>query len=132
METDFLLALISPEDRRHAAVLTLIDNLIGKVKISLYSLIELDLLIKSGEIIIEFLPAFYEALSDLLKYRMIDTYPLKPEYHREAFNLRNKYKTLTYFDSLHAAVAIIEDLTLISYDRIYANLTEVKYIHPEM
>ncbi len=62
---------------------------------------------------------------------MIEACPLKVEYHREAFILRSKYSALTYFDSLHAAVAIIENLTLISYDRIYAGLTEVKYIHPE-
>ncbi|MEM2849380.1 MAG: PIN domain-containing protein [Candidatus Bathyarchaeia archaeon] len=49
----------------------------------------------------------------------------------EAFKLRSKYKTLTYFDSLHAAVAIVEDLEVVSYDRTYADLAEDRYIHPE-
>ncbi|MEM0481984.1 MAG: hypothetical protein QXM16_03735 [Nitrososphaerota archaeon] len=92
---------------------------------------ELNLLLRSGEIIVASVPEFYETLSNLLRFRMIETYPLKAEYHCESFILRSKYGTLTYFDSLHAAVAIIENLTLVSYDRICAGLTEVKYIHHE-
>jgi len=61
---------------------------------------------------------------------MIDTYLPKPRYHREAHILRDKY-SLTYLDSLHAAVAIVEDQVLLSYDKRHSRMAELKYIHPE-
>ena len=124
------MALISPEDRNHANVVRLLDSLLGEVKISPYSLIELDLLLRSGEILVKEVTAFYDALNELLKYREVSTFPTKPEYHREAFKLREKYTSLTYFDSLHAAVGIVENLKMVSYDREYAKLTELEYSYP--
>jgi len=100
-------------DRHHSDVM----RLLGEVKISPYSFIELNLLVKSKNIIVREVMAFYKALSDLLNYRAIRTFPIKPEYHGEAFRLREKYKFLTYFDSLHAALVIVENLEIISYDR---------------
>jgi len=46
------------------------------------------------------------------------------------FKLREKYTSLTYFDSLHAAVGIVENLKMVSYDREYAKLTELEYSYP--
>ena len=131
IETDILLALISSKDRHHTDAVTLLDSLLGEVKISPYSFIELNLLLRSGEILVKDVPAFYDTLSELLKYREVSTFPVKPEYHREAYRLREKYKHLTYFDSLHAAVGIVENLEMVSYDREYAKLTELKYSHPD-
>ena len=125
-----MIALISPKDRHHVDVVGLLDGLLGEVKISPYSLIELNLLLKSGEIIVKKVTDFYYALSELLKYREISTFPTKPEYHREAFRLREKYEFLTYFDSLHAAVGIVENLEIVSYDRKYAEIIELKYSNP--
>jgi len=68
-------------------VVRLLDSLLGEVKISPYSLIELDLLLRSGEILVKEVTAFYDALNELLKYREVSTFPTKPEYHREAFKL---------------------------------------------
>ncbi|MGQ9723380.1 MAG: hypothetical protein ACUVXA_18910 [Candidatus Jordarchaeum sp.] len=50
IETDILLALTSPEDRHHIEAIKLLDKFIGEIQLSPYSLIELDLLLKSGEI----------------------------------------------------------------------------------
>ncbi len=50
---------------------------------------------------------------------------------RQAYKLREKYNFLTYFDSLHAAVGIVENLEIVSYDKKYAKLTELKYSHPD-
>lgn len=125
------MALISTEDKHHAEVIGLLDKLLGNVKISPYSLIELNLLLKSGEIIVKEVVAFYDTLSDLFEYREIGTLSTKPEYHGEAFGLRKKYGNLTYFDSLHAAVGIVENLELVSYDKEYAKLTELKYNDPD-
>ena len=131
METDILLALISPEDKHHVEVKALLDALQGEMTISPYSLIELDLLLKSGEIIVRDVIAFYKALSDLFEYREMRTLTTKPEYHREAHGLRKKYEHLTYFDSLHASVGIVEDMELVSYDKEYAKVTELKYNYPD-
>lgn len=131
IKSDILLALILPMDKHHVEALKLVDGYVGDVKVSPYSFIELDLLPKSGEIIVADTPAFYEALSVLLKYRMIGTYLLKPKYHSEASKLRNKHKTLIYFDSFHAGVAMVEDLELVSYDKVYEEISEVKFIRPE-
>ena len=101
------------------------------MKISPYSLVELDLLLRSGEIIVKEVTAFYDALSDLFEYREIGTFSTKPKYHREAFVLRKRYENLTYFDSLHAAVGFVENLELVSYDKEYEKITELRYNHPD-
>ena len=44
--------------------------------------------------------------------------------------MREKYQ-LTYFDSLHASTAIVENETLISYDKTYRKIKELKYITPQ-
>ena len=131
IETDILLALISAGDRHHADAIRLLDEALRDVKISPYSFMELDLLLKSKEIIVRDIPAFFGALGDLLEYRRMGTFPTKPEYHREAFRLREEYVDLTYFDSLHAAVGIVEGMELVSYDRTYAKIARLRYSHPE-
>lgn len=109
----------------------LLDKFLGNIKISPYSLIELNLLLRSKEIIVKEVKTFYETLSDLFEYREIGLLSTKPDYHGEAHELRDKYKNLTYFDSLHAAVGIIEKLELISYDKEYRKVIELEYSHPE-
>ena len=109
----------------------LLDELHGDIKISPYSLIEFDLLLKSGEVVVKEVIAFYDTLSDLLEYEEVRMLPTKPKYHREAFRLREEYGNLTYFDSLHAAVGIVENFELVSYDKEYAKVTELKHNHPE-
>ncbi len=58
IETDLILSLISPEDKRHNVILRLIDKLSGKAKISPYSFMELNLLIESGEVIVHLFQNF--------------------------------------------------------------------------
>ena len=82
------------------------------------------------KLIVKDIIAFYDILSEL-KYRRIGTFSTRPEYHREAFKLREKYKFLTYFDSLHAAVGMIENLEMVSYDGRYAEIIELKYSNPD-
>ncbi len=125
------MALISHEDRHHNDTVRLIDGLYGGVWVSPYSLMELDLLLKSGKIIVRDISAFYDALGELLKYRELGMNPIKPGYHREAFRLRRENKNLTYFDSLHAAVAIVEGLEMVSYDSEYSKIQGLKYSHPK-
>lgn len=131
VETDIILALISEHDRHHNDVTELLEKR-QSIVLSPYSLTELDLLIKSGTIVISDIEAFYLALDSLLRYRRIETLPSKPAYHATGFDLRRRFRQLTYFDSLHAGVAIAEDLLLISYDKIYAKITGLKYSVPAL
>ena len=130
IETDILLALISVEDKHHAEVIGLLDELRGDVSLSPYSLMELDLLLRSGDIVVNEVKAFYDGLGDLLDFREINTLSIKPRYHGEAFGLRKKHENLKYFDSLHAAVAAVEDLELVSYDKEYRKVTGLNHSHP--
>jgi predicted nucleic acid-binding protein len=130
IETDVLLALISPEGKHHAEVIELLDELRGEVAMSPFSLMELDLLLRSGDIVVTEVGAFYNALGDLLEFREVEILPTKPRYHGEAFDLRERHESLKYFDSLHAAVAVVEDLELVSYDKEYEKVTGLNHSHP--
>lgn len=48
----------------------------------------------------------------------------------EVMDLRKRYQ-LTYFDSLHAATAILYDGRIISTDKVYMEIKELKAIDPE-
>ena len=93
IETDILLALISREDKHHADAVTLLDGVLGGSRLSPYALIELDLLLRSGEIIVREVMSFYTALSTFFKYRNIALLSAKPVYHGEAHELREKYES---------------------------------------
>jgi len=125
-----LLALISPEDKHHAEAAKLLDKFLGDSRLSPYSLIELDLLLRSKEIVVREVKTFYYTLNNLFRYRKIGLLLANPIHHGEAYELRRKYKELTYFDSLHAAVGITENLELVSYDKEYAKIRELEYSHP--
>ena len=130
IETDILLALVSVKDRHHKEALKVVDRFKGRTVLSPYSLLELDLIIMSGKILIRDIFSFYQSLSTLLDYRRIKIIPPKPSYHAEANKLRKRYVELTYFDSLHAAVSLSEKLEHVSYDSIYEGIEELNYVHP--
>ena len=129
IETDILLALISPEDKHHNEALQLLEKFEGRLVLSPYSLLELDLIIRARGVIISDIKEFYSSLHLLLEYRRVKLIPSKPIYHLKAHELRRKYNELTYFDSLHASVGASENLELVSYDNIYANLIELRFKH---
>ncbi|WP_309493152.1 PIN domain-containing protein [Candidatus Hecatella orcuttiae] len=130
VETDVLLALVSKGDKHHGEAVRLLDMFEGETLLSPYALVELNLLIRSGEVAVREVGAFYTALGNLLEYRAVDLLPSKPLYHAKAYELRRRYKQLTYFDSLHAAASIVEEAGLVSYDRTYTNIANLKYNHP--
>jgi predicted nucleic acid-binding protein len=127
VETDVILAAASSRDRHHDVALKVLQRA-KPLLLSPFSLIELDLLVSSGRIQ-AVLPGFYRALEGLLMYYGIDVPPPQPLHLERASELRPKYG-LSYFDSLHAAVAVSAGATLISFDRRYANVEGLAYIHP--
>ena len=44
-----------------------------------------------------------------------------------ADHLRSKYPNLSFFDALHAGVALVEKIILVSYDTIYSQINEISW-----
>ncbi len=127
IETDILIALSSKTDKHHNEVKRLLEKL-KVIKLSPHSLTELDLLITSKNLIVKS-PDFYNALKAVFAYYGVSIMASRPNHFARAWTLRRKYG-LTFFDSLHAATAMEEDETLVSFDRKYMEVEELKYEHP--
>lgn len=127
IETDFLIALASKNDRHHDEVRGLLEKL-DTINLSPYSLVELDLLLASRKIIVK-IPDYYEVLDSVLSYYGMAVSTPDPTHFHQAWILRKRYG-LTFFDSLHAATAIKGGEVLISYDDRYSAIRELKYRHP--
>ena len=127
IETDFLVALASRTDRHHGEARRLLERLTA-VKLSPYSLVELDLLIASQCLRVR-LPNFYSALEEVLAYYGVEVLRPRPTHFEVAWGFRRRYG-LTFFDSLHAAAAVKEGEVLVSYDERYRAVRELKYRHP--
>ena len=70
-------------------------------------------------------------MQDLFQAKRIRPLADKIMYHSQGRALESRFK-LTYFDSLHAAVAKVEKETLASFDRSYDRLSDsgVKRLDP--
>ena len=128
VETDLILALASKTDKHHSDAVRIVKN-IRPLTISPYVFIEVDFLIRLGMLkVVQ--PDFYKALKQLIEFYEISVAKVRPEHVMIARDLRERYG-LTYFDSLHAAVAITEDDVLLSYNKIYSKISGIRYLHPE-
>lgn len=127
IETDLILALASKTDKHHKEAIDIVRN-VKYLTLSPYTLIELDLLIRLNKLKV-ILPDFYIALDQLVQFYNIGITQIKPVHIVIAQKLREAYN-LTYFDSLHAAVAITENDVLLSYNQVYSKISELKYLHP--
>lgn len=127
IETDIILALAFKTDKHHSEATYIVRN-IKPLTLSPYTLVELDILIRLGKINVA-LPDFYNALDQVVQFYSISIAQAKPIHMTLAKRLRESYG-LTYFDSLHAAVAISEDDVLVSYNQVYSKIPELKYLHP--
>ncbi len=128
IETDVLLAVASVGDRHHEKAVRAIRGEYGHLCISPYALIELDLLIQSGKIIVGEQLKFYECLAEMIDYYDLELLRPRPEYHATASDLRRSSMALTFFDSLHAAVAIVEGGEMLSFDSVYERIKGIKRV----
>ncbi len=128
IETDTLVALINKYDPNHEAALRCLERAY-RLKLSPYALLELDLLIRSGRLQVADYAKFYEYLGEALAFHNVASTTVRPAHFSKARYLRKKYR-LTYFDSLHASVAILEDELLVSIDKTYTAVKELKHIDP--
>ncbi|MEM3717352.1 PIN domain-containing protein [Thermofilum sp.] len=127
IETDLILAVASPRDKNHETSLKAL-RILKPLLLSPYSLAELDLLISSGRIKVV-LPDFYSSQESLIAYYNINISLPRPTHMDKALALRTQHH-LFYFDSLHAAVAISAEATLVSFDKKYSSVKELRYLHP--
>jgi len=129
IETDVLLACMNPEDRHHDEAVKFIEAFPGTLTLSPFSLIEIDMLIRSGKLRVVDYHEFISALSDMLSLYGISIFPDEAGIHGLAQRLRDEHG-LTFFDSLHASAAMRKNATLYSYDRIYQRVRGLKWRRP--
>ncbi|RLF23450.1 MAG: hypothetical protein DRN15_06415 [Thermoprotei archaeon] len=128
VETDMLIAAMDPEDPGHSIARKILAE--HRIALSPYALIEMDLLIKSGVIVVKDYIMFWRKLNSALEQYKIRIVKPRPLHFAKAHKLRTQHG-LTYFDSLHAAVALVEDLELVSFDeKAYSTIVGLKYRHP--
>ena len=119
VETGFLLAL-NPRDVHHQWALSLLEESRGKAKvlyISPASPVELSLILKSKGYSDESISRLLNAMFSIVgRYTRPRYPPMGLEHMAYAAELRAKYPQLTFFDSLHASVAILENLVYYDLD----------------
>ncbi len=128
VELDMLVALVNRHDRFHKLADELFAKVAaGKVRVAVAAsaLVEYELLLRSRgypeKDVRRDLRAFKELLPDV---------PLSSDVVVIASEMREEYG-LTYFDSLHAASALVLDGVIVSMDRDYEGVKGLKAVKPE-
>ncbi len=129
IETDTIISLVRRNDKHHHNTLKILEKHRGELSLSPYSLSELDLLIWSDTFRVKDRESFFKLLEDTIKFYNVDIVKPRELHIAKAYELRLKHR-LSFFDSLHAATAIIEKIPLLSYDRVYEKVKELSYINP--
>lgn len=130
IETDILLAAINPHDPARADAVDVLDN--HDLRLSPYSLLEVTLLARARKLKIDNFDDFASDLTALFEMRGVNILQDKPQYHATASKLESGFD-LTFFDSLHAAVAKVEREVIVSFDKVYDRLSSegVKRLDPK-
>ena len=128
IEFDTLIAFVNPADRLHRYADKIFKKIVsGKlrdVRIATSALLEYELVLKSRGY------SEAEIRKDISAFKsLVKEVPITSDVIVKASELREKY-SLTYFDSLHAATAILTDSVLISSDRDFERVEEVEVVKP--
>jgi len=129
IETDIIISLVRRNDKQHYNTLKILKKYRKELLLSPYSLSELDLLIWSDTFRVKDKELFFKLLGETIKFYNVDVVKPRALHVAKAYELRLKYD-LSFFNSLHAATAIIEKTPLLSYDRVYGKVKELNYINP--
>ena len=121
LETGFLIAL-NPRDRNHKWALKILKKA-GEGGLNIYlspaALTQIALILKSRDLNDSDISVALEAMEHAIKRYTKPQYPvITPSHHAYAAKLRVKYRELTFFDSLHAATAILNNLIYHDLDDI--------------
>lgn len=129
IETDVLLAALNSRDPLSATARKVLAH--EHLLLSPYSLLELNLLIRAGKIRVKEFDDFASKLDAFFRIRGITILPDNPRNHAIARKIESQFG-LTFFDSLHAAVAKSESQALVSFDTSYKRLRKmgIKHVDP--
>ncbi len=131
IELDLLIAFVNSADRLHedtdALFLKVSRNEIKNVYVASSAYVEYELVHKAKGVEEEEVADDLEAF---LNYPNLNEAPLKLETLIKAAELRKTYK-LTYFDSLHAATAILNDGVITGTDQAYDSIPSLKRVSPQ-
>ncbi len=93
--------------------------------ISPAALVELALYLKSRGLSYNEISEVFEALNDSILYYTIPYYPkLTLKHLRYAAELQSKYSELTFFDSIHASIALTDKLVYYDLDTTVKKIIE--------
>ncbi len=127
VETGFLLAL-NPLDRNHEWAMRVLEEARNNnivLHVSPAALIELALYLKSRGLNYNEISEVFEALNDSILYYTIPYYPkLTLKHLRYAAELQSKYSELTFFDSIHASIALTDKLVYYDLDTTVKKIIE--------
>jgi len=128
LETDFLVALINKRDFHHTEAVQYLERS-EELRLSPYAILELDLMILSRKLEVADYQRLFEYLGEALALYDVVVEAVDLGHFPVAKRLRERYG-LTYFDSLHASVAILIGEPIVSYDRAYSSVEGLKHIDP--
>ncbi|RLE61643.1 MAG: hypothetical protein DRN53_05325 [Thermoprotei archaeon] len=129
VETGFLLAL-NPRDKHHEWALKVLEESkrrINVLHISPIAPIELSLIMKSKGYDNRSIVRVLKALHGAIRRYTRPYYPLlKLEHVIYATELRMKYPELTFFDSIHTAIAVLDNLTYYDLDESIKSIIDIE------
>lgn len=141
IETDLLYAYLHKGDEHHEIAKKLFKKIRRREirptpEVSALSIIELEILLKSGVVKMkgrtptdQDIAEYFEELCDGLRIYSIPINSITCESVRLSAWIRAKYN-LSYYDSHHAAQAQLRDQQIISADKVYDRVIEIKRIDP--
>ena len=131
MELDMLIAFVNRADRLHKVAAEVFSRIaageLRGVAVPASAYVEYELVLRSRGYSEEVVRSDIEALR---RVRNLGEVPLTSEVIVEASRLREAYG-LTYFDSLHAASALLHDGVMISVDEAYRRVRGLRALRPE-
>lgn len=129
VETDFLKGLLDPRDKLHSHSMKALDRIEAKEWYVVSSaFLELDLLLKNSRISIDDRIAIFQALKSEIPEEVVLV--ISHETMLQALLLQKRYPKISqfYFDSLHLASAILLDSEIVSSDKTFDGVEEVRRI----
>jgi len=129
-ETDFLKGIIDPQDKLHHSSMKALEEIKKRRwHVASSAFIELDLLLKknSGASIGDRIMIFQALKSEIPKETIL---AVSPQTLSQAALLQSKYHKISrfYFDSIHLAIATGLDDEIVSSDKTFDQVEEIKRI----
>jgi len=130
IELDILIAFVNKADKLHNVAIEIFNKITtGELKgiiVPTSAYIEYELILKSRGYSEDDVRSDIEAFK---RVKNLGEVPLTSNIIVKASKLRETYG-LTYFDSLHAASALLYDKTIISIDEAYRRVPKLKVLDP--